>query len=342
MLPASTLTLNCARSTERNCATSQEYSADKQDISLNIFDFMNQNTAESPNIESLITSLQALKEKFKRNSSTIESSIVLEISGFILCQMTKNLPPKIQEIFSLLNGEVLKNLQTLQSIFIANLSSNNQINDFLMSNLRNSTHRLYYYVRLAQHNYINKFGNFCPKFTFIVLMTIDFLALLGSVDSNLLINGLSNLRQESEKIKKNSFFPSPQSLFTNRSAPYLPEYQRQKLTLVLDLDETLGHKSGTKFLVRPGANEFLNAINTYYELVLFTAASQRYADSAMDLIDPTRLINLRLYKQHTVEINSILVKDLTVLGRDMSKIIIIDNFASSFQLQPDNGIEISS
>ena len=36
------------------------------------------------------------------------------------------------------------------------------------------------------------------------------------------------------------------------------------------------------------------------------------------------------------------MKDLSRIGRDLSKTIIVDNVAENFQLQPDNGIFIKS
>jgi len=36
------------------------------------------------------------------------------------------------------------------------------------------------------------------------------------------------------------------------------------------------------------------------------------------------------------------VKDLSRIGRDLSRTIIVDNVAENFQLQPDNGIFIKS
>lgn len=36
--------------------------------------------------------------------------------------------------------------------------------------------------------------------------------------------------------------------------------------------------------------------------------------------------------------NGVLIKDLSVLGRDLSKVVLIDNLRDSYTLQPANGI----
>lgn len=75
-------------------------------------------------------------------------------------------------------------------------------------------------------------------------------------------------------------------------APYLPLYAddrfpaARKYTLVLDLDETLIHydvkgesnRGESYFLIRPFCNEFLREMALYYEIVIFTAGVQEYAD----------------------------------------------------------------
>jgi hypothetical protein len=87
----------------------------------------------------------------------------------------------------------------------------------------------------------------------------------------------------------------------------------KNLTLVLDLDETLVHfaysPSGGSFLVRPHCHEFLRMIKNYYEVMIFTAATQEYANRVINLIDPNNdIISYRLYRQHTNMSNGEIVK----------------------------------
>jgi CTD small phosphatase-like protein 2 len=66
-------------------------------------------------------------------------------------------------------------------------------------------------------------------------------------------------------------------------------------------------------------------MNKYYELVIFTAAMQDYADWVLDNLDTNRIINYRLYRQHAVRNGAVFIKDMSKLGRDLSKVIIVDN-----------------
>jgi len=80
----------------------------------------------------------------------------------------------------------------------------------------------------------------------------------------------------------------------------------------------------------------------YYEIVVFTAALQDYADWVLDQIDPEERIKYRLYRQHAVPQGGSYMKDISRIGRDIRRIIIVDNLAENFQLQPENGILIKS
>jgi CTD small phosphatase-like protein 2 len=84
----------------------------------------------------------------------------------------------------------------------------------------------------------------------------------------------------------------------------LTDYEQYKLyTLVLDLDETLIHyfemggpDGAGHFLIRPGVHKFLREMSQLYEVVIFTAAMQDYADWVLDQIDPEKHISYRLYR----------------------------------------------
>ena len=84
-------------------------------------------------------------------------------------------------------------------------------------------------------------------------------------------------------------------------APYLPPAKDPAAyTLVLDLDETLVHyyevNGEGSFRVRPGCDKFLQEMSEMYEVVIFTAAMQDYADWVLDSIDKNKRISFRLYR----------------------------------------------
>ena len=137
--------------------------------------------------------------------------------------------------------------------------------------------------------------------------------------------------------------------FINVPGPYLnklpPEQESTTYTLVLDLDETLVHffytPSGGMFLIRPFCIKFLEEMSQKFEIVIFTAALKNYADSILDLLDPyKKLIKYRLYRQHVTLSGITFCKDLSKIGRDLGKTIIVDNLEDNFKLQPNNGMHI--
>ena len=135
--------------------------------------------------------------------------------------------------------------------------------------------------------------------------------------------------------------PQPDAPFFQ---PKKPEDKRE-YCLVLDLDETLVHyfedENEAYVKVRMGTENFIRELSKYCEIAIFTASTQNYADIVIDGLDCKALIDYRLYRQHTTLINGVNIKDLSKLGRDMNKIIIIDNIEENYQLQPNNGLNIS-
>jgi len=152
--------------------------------------------------------------------------------------------------------------------------------------------------------------------------------------------------------------------YLNRK-PHLPPKRPDapKITLVLDLDETLVHcetsyleNADYKFPVpfdnrvfqvwgrkRPQVDRFLARVAQLFEVVVFTASQQVYADYILDELDTNGVIDHKLFRDSCVcTSNFNYLKDLNVLGRDLSKVVIIDNAITSFAYQVDNGIPILS
>ena len=88
---------------------------------------------------------------------------------------------------------------------------------------------------------------------------------------------------------------------------------------------------GGQFLIRPGAREFLERMSKIFEVVIFTAAMQDYADWVIDELDTGNWIKYRCYRQHAVREGPVYVKDLSKLGRDLKRVIIVDNVAQNFK-----------
>jgi len=62
----------------------------------------------------------------------------------------------------------------------------------------------------------------------------------------------------------------------------------------------------------------------------------------LDDFDKKKLIKYRIYRRHCQQIDNAFVKDLSRLGRDLDRTIIVDNSYKNFSLQPDNGIYVTS
>ena len=136
----------------------------------------------------------------------------------------------------------------------------------------------------------------------------------------------------------------------NKKIPinYLPKMNSSyKYTLVLDLDETLIHierdmnsKSKRKVMIlRPYLHEFLSKMKKFYELILFSVGIPDYVDPLVDIIEKKeKYFEYRLYRHHAIFDGKEYIKDLSKLGRDIRKIVIVDNLPQAFKLHRNNGI----
>ena len=86
----------------------------------------------------------------------------------------------------------------------------------------------------------------------------------------------------------------------------------------MDLDETLVHYEDNgvtgQFYLRPYAQEFLDEMGKYYEIVVFTAALQDYADWILNRLDTNGSIKYRLYRQHTYSQSNYHIKVIHYCG----------------------------
>ena len=144
-----------------------------------------------------------------------------------------------------------------------------------------------------------------------------------------------------------STFLKEKENFTLSPIPYIITPTSKKYSLVLDLDETLihfkvnhSHNDEGVLKLRPGISTFLEVIKDYYEIILFTEASEAYTELIMEAFNKNEFFEYKFYRQHTVIISQDFVKDLQRIGRPLDKIIIVDNIAQNFRMQKNNGILI--
>ena len=143
-------------------------------------------------------------------------------------------------------------------------------------------------------------------------------------------------------------------------------YKTTDKTIAFDLDDTLIHTYDIKFgnskskypkcihsitidhtdmsfAIRPFLYEMLDILKPHFEIIVFTASHKLYADKILDILDPSnKFFDHRLYRNNCVANENCLVKDLRVLKRDLSKVVLVDNSMISFSPQIDNGIPVSS
>lgn len=171
----------------------------------------------------------------------------------------------------------------------------------------------------------------------------------------------------------------PRPLIPRRQPSYInveADAQTPQKTLILDLDETLIHsmskggRMSTGHMVevklnttyvgvggqasigpqhpilyyvhkRPHCDDFLRRVCKWFNLVVFTASVQEYADPVIDWLESERkFFSARYYRQHCTFRHGAFIKDLSAVEPDLSKVMILDNSPLSYMFHQDNAIPI--
>ncbi|KAG7662378.1 TIM50 [[Candida] subhashii] len=142
-----------------------------------------------------------------------------------------------------------------------------------------------------------------------------------------------------------TFFSEP--AFENLLPPPAPEAYRRPLTLVLTLDDLLIHSNwdtqhGWRTAKRPGLDYFLGYLSQYYEIVIFSSNSQMYSEKTVGKLDPYHAyVSYALFREACRYKDGKLIKDLSLLNRDLAKTVIVDVEEDTVSLQPENAIVVN-
>ena len=104
-----------------------------------------------------------------------------------------------------------------------------------------------------------------------------------------------------------------------------------------------GEEESAGINVRPYLKECLTEANKYFQVIVFTASHQAYADVVLDYLDPNNeFFQYRLYRESWTQIwDGVYIKDLSIIkNRQLENLIIVDNAVLSFGFHLDNGIPI--
>ncbi|KAF8072557.1 PSR2 [Scenedesmus sp. PABB004] len=126
------------------------------------------------------------------------------------------------------------------------------------------------------------------------------------------------------------------SSYTPRRAPKLPSMRTHLVGVGSELNP-----GGVFVVERPGLGQFLAQLAQVAEVVVFTAGLEDYASPIIDAIDPAGTISGRLYRGACTRTpHHQCVKDLALVGRPLSRTVLVDDTPLAFLHQPANGVPV--
>jgi len=166
---------------------------------------------------------------------------------------------------------------------------------------------------------------------------------------------LSTFKAKPQQEVKKSVEASPK----NRQV--VPVHLKRK-TLILDLDETLVHSTikpvsnhdmtvdvmidgvNCTFYVikRPHVDHFLKKVAEWFDVIIFTASMQQYADPLINQLDIKRVVKARLFRESCLVRDGNFIKDLSMIGQDLTSTIIIDNSPVAYSNNKESALPIDN
>lgn len=123
--------------------------------------------------------------------------------------------------------------------------------------------------------------------------------------------------------------------------PKNPQFA-DRITVVLDLDETLIYAREGPLYVRPGMDHLMELLKKSFEAVVWTAGVKAYAQAVVRNIDKLGAVQHCVYRhQKWFTGEAGYNKDLNLLGRELNTTLIIENTPDCLRGNEKNGILVS-
>ena len=251
----------------------------------------------------------------------------------ILKQILNNIIVKDDDKFIL----YIKRFKQILDKNIKNELTENEIVNELIDNCRIIVN----YIKIILTEYKN------DKISDLTLLFNNISKLPNSAINEFFFDKIMEINNNNNELLVSAFSFKDKMENNNSNEPYVTKPSSKKYTLILDLDETLvcmkfpNNNNNGILHFRNGLFEFLDAIYPFYELISFTSANQIYSNSIIKEIESKKkYFSYNLNRDHTIIYDKEYVKDISKIGRDLDKMIIVDNFGSNFRFNKENGILI--
>ncbi|PVU96928.1 hypothetical protein BB561_000874 [Smittium simulii] len=148
-------------------------------------------------------------------------------------------------------------------------------------------------------------------------------------------------RMYNRSVDSKKFFSEPAS--TKLLPDLLPN--QPAYTLVLSLDDLLvkatwDKQYGWRIAKRPHLDAFLAYMSSLYEIVIFSDQPSYITEPILEKLDPFGYITYKLYKEQTRHVDGKNIKDLSLLNRDLSKVILLDTDPEDYSSHQENSIKV--